>query len=260
MKDLVLQMIKEGASHRTIQKATGLGLATISRIRNQGGDNRVLVIGDLHLPCERDGYLDFCLAIQKKYKTNRTVFIGDVLEHSVISFHDKHPDAPGAKQEYAMMKERLDVWHGHFPNSKVCIGSHDERPSRLARSVNMPPDIYLKSYNEVWGTNTWEWDFQFKIDDVTYMHGTGYGGKYPYANASHNLGMSVVMGHLHATAGIYWNVSSEKRWFGMSVGCGVDDKTYAFEYAKHCRKKSVISCGVVDNGHPYLELMYLERY
>ena len=57
--------------------------------------SRVLVIGDLHEPCCRDGYLEFCLGIKKKYKTNRTVFIGDVLDHSVISFHERHPNAPG---------------------------------------------------------------------------------------------------------------------------------------------------------------------
>ena len=50
---------------------------------------RILVIGDLHLPAEREDYLQFCRDLKKKYKTNMTVFIGDVIDHHAISFHNK---------------------------------------------------------------------------------------------------------------------------------------------------------------------------
>jgi len=68
------------------------------------------------------------------------------------------------------------------------------------------------------------------------------------------------MGHIHHVGGVKWKVSPEKRWFGMDVGCGIDDKMWAFIYAKHVVRRSVISCGVVIDGHPYHEMMPLERY
>ena len=35
--------------------------------------------------------------------------------------------------------------------------------------------------------------------------------------------------------------------FAMQVGCGIDDESFAFGYAKNFNKKPVISCGVVLN-------------
>ena len=155
------------------------------------------------------------------------------------------------------MLDRIGVWHKAFPNSIVCWGNHDDRPNRLAKSVNIPAEIYLKQYNELWDTKTWQWVEDYEIDGVKYFHGDGYSGKYAYANASQKEAMSVVIGHCHSVAGIHWNANNQKLWFGMSVGSGIDDKTYAFEYGKRCPRKSIISCGVVINGHPYHEMMPL---
>ena len=69
----------------------------------------------------------------------------------------------------------------------------------------------------------------------------------------------VVMGHIHTEVGIQYNVSAIDAIFGMQVGCGIDDRQYAFHYAKDTVKKSIISCGVVlDQGRiPIIELMPL---
>jgi predicted phosphodiesterase len=241
-KPLVTLMLSQGFSYRKIRDVTGASLGSISAwakeqypepvlptptpvCKTPVYEGPLLIIGDLHLPCEKYGYLEFCLDIQKKYGTTQTIFIGDVLEHGVITFHAKHPKAPGAVREYEMMRERILIWHDAFPNARVLKGNHDERPNRVAKSIGIPPEIYLKSYSEVWGTETWEWDFSFEQDGIIFLHGDGYGGKYPYATASHALGRSVVIGHCHSVAGIYWNVSSLHRWFGMSVGTGIDEST-----------------------------------
>ena len=68
---------------------------------------RVLVIGDLHLPAVHSDYLEFCKTLKKKYRTNKTVFIGDVLDLHAISFHKKHPESDGAMAEYDKAMEDL---------------------------------------------------------------------------------------------------------------------------------------------------------
>jgi len=52
--------------------------------------SRVLVVPDLHEPCARPGALEFCKDLRKKYKTDTTVFIGDVTDWHSISFHAHH--------------------------------------------------------------------------------------------------------------------------------------------------------------------------
>ena len=63
----------------------------------------VLIIGDLHLPAERADYLKYCRAMKRKHKTTKTVFIGDILDHHAISFHQKNPDSDGAVEEYTRL-------------------------------------------------------------------------------------------------------------------------------------------------------------
>ena len=77
----------------------------------------VLVVGDLHLPAERQDYLDFCKAAKRKYKTDQVVFIGDILDHHAISFHQKNPDSDGAVEEYDKAMKSLRVWKKAFPEA-----------------------------------------------------------------------------------------------------------------------------------------------
>ncbi len=215
---------------------------------------RVLVIGDPHEPVCRKGYLEFCKQTYEEYDCDQVVFIGDIVDWHGISFHARHPEAPGVGDEYEQALKGVQKWCEAFPKANMCIGNHDERLIRLAESVDIPAK-FLRNYKEIWNTPNWVWNVDFTIDGVYYFHGTGFGGMHPAFNVSRQMCMSVVMGHIHSRAGICWHVSPQKRWFGMDVGCGVDDKKYAFAYGKHMKRKSVISCGVVIDGHPYHEMM-----
>ena len=220
---------------------------------------RVLALSCPHEPCSRDGFLAFCKKIYKKWRCNKTVILGDLVDWHGISFHARHPESPGVSDEYDLAFKGVQKWYKAFPNAIVCAGNHDERIIRLAESVDIPAK-FLRDYKDIWQTPKWEWCYEKVIDDVYYFHGVGYGGLHPAFNAARQMSMSVCMGHIHSTAGIKWLVNPQKRWFGMDVGCGVDDKKYAFAYGKHMKRKSVISCGVVVDGMPYHEMCPLEQY
>jgi len=190
------------------------------------------------------------------------VFIGDLVDWHAISFHAKHPELPGPKDEYEIAKAEIQEWYRTFPKAKICIGNHDERVFRLAASVNIPAFL-VKNYNEVWGTPKWEWAYDWQIDGVLYQHGTGTSGQHPAYNVCKALGHSVVQGHNHASAGIKFLASKMDRRWSMDVGSGCDDTKLQFAYAKHLRQRSIISCGVVIDGHPYIEIAPIgagERY
>lgn len=212
--------------------------------------SRVLVIGDQHEPVCRKGYLQFNKDLAKQYKVDKVVLIGDIIDWHSISFHEHNPNCPGPMDEYKLALKRVQRWYRAFPNAIVCIGNHDARPKRLAESVNIPAK-FLRDYNEQWKTPTWKWVTSIIIDKVYYCHGHGKsGGIYPAYNTAKNMGMSVVMGHNHARGGVKWLVSPVQRWFGMDTGCGVDDKAFAFSYAKEQTSRSVLSSGIIINGIP----------
>jgi predicted phosphodiesterase len=218
--------------------------------------SRVLVVGDLHCPAVHSQYLDFVRDVKKKYRTDTTVFIGDVVDHASISFHKKNPEHPAAMDEYHLATECLQTWIKAFPRAVVTIGNHDERVARLAADAGIPGH-YLREYSAVYRTKNWDWVHSFEMDNVYYYHGVGAGGMYPAINAAKMRLQSVVMGHYHSVAGINWIVGPTSRIFGMNVGSGVDRFHPAMQYGSAYLKKPIVSCGVVINGHPYLELMNL---
>ncbi len=224
--------------------------------------NNVLVIGDLHLPWDRKNYLQFLMDLYEEWECNQVVFIGDVVDWHSISFHSQQPECPGPMDEYELTKTRVQEYYRAFPHAKVCIGNHDERIVRLGSSVSIP-EVFMRSYNEIWNTPKWQWAHDWIIDDVYFFHGTGNGGIYPAPNAVKKMLMSVAMGHIHTASGIKWFANPTRRIFALDVGCGIDDKQMAFAYGRHMKQRSIISAAVIVDGVPYLEIMPMgpgERY
>lgn len=216
---------------------------------------KTLVIGDLHCPADHEDYFKFCKDMQKKYKTNNTVFIGDIIDHESISAHDKNPSLPGALDEFQQAVSRVRRWYNAFKYASVCIGNHDARVHKKAIK-NGIPEIYIKTYSDIYSTPNWKWDYNHDYSGVFYTHGDGWGGQYPAFNASKARLQSVVCGHHHSLASINWIKGPTTMYFGMNVGCGVDQRHAAFAYSKPHLKRAVLSCGIVIDGvQPYLEIM-----
>lgn len=219
---------------------------------------RTLVIGDVHEPVSHPGYLSFCADTYHYMQCDSVISIGDIVDWHAISFHCRHPNAPGPKDEYELAKEEIQKWNNIFPTMTVTIGNHDERVFRKAADAGIP-EFMLRDYAEMWDTPGWNWVYDYMLDDVFYFHGTGRSGTNPSFNVAKEMGCSVVMGHVHSVGGIKWMCSPRDRRFGLDTGCGVDDKMFAFAYNKHNKKKSVLSCGVVIDGMGHHIMMPCSR-
>jgi len=217
-------------------------------------NNRILCVGDLHIPFVRKGYYEFCKDIYKKYKCNQVMFMGDVVDFHSVSFHLHNPELPNALDEYKLSLEMLKQWSGTFPKARVCIGNHCSRIVRLAQTVNIPSQL-LRSYREIWDTPNWDWQWNFMVDGVYYSHGISTGALHPAYNEMRKRALSVVIGHNHSAAGLKYLVNPERRMFGLDTGCGIDDRQMAFAYNQFNGIRSVISAAVIINGTPYLEVM-----
>jgi len=216
--------------------------------------SRVLIIGDTHCPCEHPNYMRFCKDLRDEWRCDTFVHIGDVVDFTSVSFHAKNPELPGPKDEYELALQCVKKWYKAFPKLTVTLGNHCERVFRKAASADIPA-FFLRDYSEMWKTPGWGWVNDIIIDDVYYYHGVGSGGLYPAFNKARSMGMSVVSGHTHAAAGVWWTASPRHRFFGLNVGCGIDIEQLAFDYGKHYSRKPILSAGVVIDGIPYLEIM-----
>lgn len=258
-KALVLRET-EGWAWQDIAVELGVHKDTIKNYRDKYGENlndlyfgkilpekndknikNLLVIGDLHEPFCLDDYLDFCLAQYKKYKCNHVIFIGDIIDNHYSSYHEPDPDGMGAGHELALTKKRIQRWYQAFPLADVVIGNHDRMVMRKAKTAGVSSQ-WIKSYSEVLDTPGWTFGTRFEYNGVQYIHGEGGTAR---SRCKKDL-ISTVQGHLHPQAYCEHTVGANFHIFGMQVGCGIDHKSYAMDYAKD-HPKPAIGCSVVLN-------------
>mgnify|MGYP006130141557 FL=1 len=130
-------------------------------------ERRILVVGDIHAPFSLDGYLEFCQDIYARFNLNQVVFIGDILDNHYASYHDTDPNGLGGQDELECAVEQVQEWARAFPVADVIIGNHDRMVMRKAFSSAVPKE-WIKSYNEVLGTD-WNWtDWKFGFSFLSY--------------------------------------------------------------------------------------------
>lgn len=257
--DKMLMVHDIDLSHRTLRQklseaeksswvdVPSIKTATLTKPKLQpytgGNPKNVLVIGDTHIPFEREGYLEHCRAVQEKYDCGTVVHIGDIIDSHYSSFHEQDPDGRSAGDELAISITKTKEWHRVFPNAYCTIGNHDAIIMRKAFSSGLS-SRWIKGMDEVLEMPTWKFVDNVEIDGIMYTHQLGAN----LFGAAMARRQSLVCGHHHTKAEIQWNANKGNRIFSMFVGCGIDDKAYAFNYAKLTPRKSFISCAVVLDG------------
>ena len=215
---------------------------------------RVGFVGDLHAPFNHPMYLRFCQDIFEQWQVDTTHFIGDIVDNHAISFHETDPNGYGADREAELARKEVNLWHKTFPNSGVSIGNHDALHYRRCKREGIP-ECFLRTYQDVWGTPTWDWQPSHRYENCRAQHGTGSSGKDAAINQAIQRRTSIVQGHTHCYAGAKFHANDDSIIFGMNVGCGIDVAAYAMAYAKDFPVRPVLGCGVVIDGHPYFESM-----
>jgi hypothetical protein len=209
--------------------------------------NNRLVIGDLHLPFVRKGYLEFVQGVQEEFKCKHVTLIGDVIDNHYSSYHEQDPDGYSAGEELDRAVDMCQEWYKAFPKAEVCLGNHDAIIQRKAYSSGLSSK-WIKGYSDVLRTPGWKWDIEFIHDGVLYTHGTGTSGQMAAYNRALHRRLSTWQGHLHTEAYVRHGVSNNDKFFGAQTGCGVDDTAYAMAYGRNFMKKSIIACGVTTNN------------
>jgi hypothetical protein len=208
-----------------------------------------LVIGDTHFPFCLPDYLEFTKQVQRRYDCDdHPIHIGDEIDAHALSYHEKDANGMSIFAEMEEAMEDMRKWYRAYPKVTVCVGNHSALPFRQANTAGIPKR-WIKPYEQAWEAPTgWRWVIETIIDDVLYEHGTGASGKNAALGRAEKHRMRTVIGHTHTTAGAQFNASRRDLIWGLSVGCGIDHRAYAFAYAKENAAKPVIGCGVVAEG------------
>jgi len=218
----------------------------------KGNVSRVLCIGDIHAPFDLDSYFDFCVDVHERYKCDKVVFIGDVVDNHYSSYHEADPDGMVAGRELDLAIERLQRWNNQWPEADVLIGNHDRIVARKAQTAGIA-NRWIRGYAEALNTPDWNFTERLVIDGVQYIHGEGGTAR----TKSRKDLMSTVQGHLHTQAYTEWTVGAGYKIFGCQVGCGINHESYAMAYAKNFGKPA-IGCAVIIDGKVCInELMSL---
>lgn len=220
----------------------------------------VLIISDQHYPYNHADILEFLEALNKKYKFDKIVNIGDELDYHALSFHDSDPDLMSAGDELQTAINRMKPLYKLFPEMDLVESNHGSMVYRKQKAHGIPRRA-IKSYRDILeAPKGWRWhdDLILKMNDgnqVYFCHGK-VGDVLKH---SMSLGMSVVTGHFHERFEIrYWG-NKLGLYFGMIVGCLIENSTMAFAYNKLNLKRPVIGCGGIINGLPRLFPMVLNK-
>ena len=222
----------------------------------------VLAIPDLQIPFQHVNALEFLKAVKAKYKPTVTVCIGDEVDFHALSDYDADPDGFSAGHEMRRALRVLRPFYRAFPEVLSCTSNHTVRPFKRAFKSGIPRH-FLRSYTEFMeAPRGWEWRNFFIVDGIRYEHGHSLGGGLGVtvaARAPLKNGRSTVFGHFHANAGIHWLSSPEALLFGFNIGCLIDAKSYAFNYALESKSRPILGCGIIDRGVPIFIPMLLNK-
>lgn len=208
---------------------------------------RVAIIGDPHEFHCYPTYRRFILDMACQHRVDHFHGIGDWADNHAISYHETDPNGYSAGHDYKQTKVNIKKWERAIPEMTVSIGNHDALIQRKAMTHGLPTE-FLKSFNEIWDTPNWDWQFEHDIDGVLYTHGTGLSGRNAAINFAIKRRQSAVIGHIHSNGSCTYQANSTSRVFGLSTGCGLDSTSYAAAYGKFFVDRPVLGCGIVIDG------------
>lgn len=223
-------------------------------------NQRILLVSDMHLPYEHQDTLPFLAYLKAKYKPTRVICLGDELDKHSLSFHSHDPDLASPSDELARALPMIKQLKKMFTKMDILESNHGSLAYRRAKANGIPRG-YLKSYNDVLGVDSdWVWHYEMTITlpngNKVYLH---HGKAADIKKLSTSLGMCAVSGHYHQTFKVdYWANSLGLYW-GMNVGCLIDDKSLAFAYNNCNLHRPLIGTGLIIDSQPVLAPLLMDE-
>jgi hypothetical protein len=194
-----------------------------------------LVIPDCHVPYHHPSALDFLDCLNERIKPELVISLGDLLDFSTISFHDKDPDMPfSPSSELEKSIFMLKDFYLIFPRMTVLDSNHDSLVFRRAKFAGLPVTTLKPLRDILEAPKGWKWvnDLWIKLPNgqKVYMH-HGKSGS-PMA-LSKTMAACSIEGHFHGKMGVYYWSNGVETFWGAHGGCLIDVKNLAFSYGRN---------------------------
>lgn len=218
-KEKVLARIESGETHRMIAKAEGIGLATVSTIRNANRPyERWLLVPDMHgADCDLSA-LSILDEFKKDFKPHHTVFFGDLINADAVSKYDSH-GGPTLEQEYGTANAMLD----RFKPDIFLEGNHEERLRRpglvkqeLVDVLSPVKWLNIEKRKIKWYPYTNDPDKILRVGYLTMIHGFAF-NEHACKTEAQCFGC-VVHAHTHRIA-TYQPKNAYHNHTGFNIGC-----------------------------------------
>ena len=223
-------------------------------------NQRILLISDMHIPYQHKDTLSFLSYLKAKYRPTRVICLGDELDKHSLSYHESDPDLPNAADELRLALPVIAELHKMFPKMDILESNHGSLVYRKAKTHGIPKH-YIKSYNDVLGVDDgWKWHFDLMIalpdGNKCYLH---HGKTARCLQLAEKMGCCAVEGHYHNSFSIeYYSTPFALNW-AMQVGCFIDFKSLAFNYANVNIKRPIIGTGLIIDSQPVLAPMLMDE-
>jgi len=212
---------------------------------------KILILGDSHLPFTDFDVIEQAREFAKKNKPDIIISTGDMTDQKFWSRFPKGPEDDGGMAEWEKVVKTSKEFGKMFPKLTILNSNHDRRYAKKAAESGLPK-IMIKTLSELIPNPGWKWHLgpdPLIVDKIAFMHGDELHGGVKAKAAT--LGMSVVQGHSHKAELHYLN-RFDKQIFALDVGCTVDPRSSAFDYAASSLTKVWVGFGYVEHGVPHL--------
>lgn len=224
-------------------------------------NSRILVISDMQTPYHHKDSILFLKEIKKQLKPTRIISIGDLYDFNFFSDYGKNPNLYSGRDELELVKEASKELYKLFPEMDILDSNHGNRIRRKAFQAGLPSSVLRDEMEIIGGPKTWKLHPQLIIklpngDKVKLVHNFNSN----VLNSSKDQAMSLIQGHYHSKMELlYWS-SGEKSYFGMTVGCLINDlNREVFGYNGTQSKRPVLGTGFILNSVPMLIPMQTDK-
>lgn len=217
--------------------------------------NKILILGDLHLPFHNKAALKKAVDLVRRIKPTHVVQIGDLYDQYTFSrFTKKNIELPQREVDKAFglakkMWEDIQKAHKGVKCFQI-LGNHDVRLSkRIAEKLPEIQEIFGVLMNDFYtfkGVKTLYDDREeLRIGDVMFTH--GYRSK--LGDHCRFYGQRTVVGHSHTGGVVYEQRHGETIW-ELNAGFLADENSEPLSYRPSRTSKWTLGVGVIDEFGP----------
>lgn len=220
---------------------------------------KILVIGDTHFPYSHPECIEFLAKLNKYYKPDTVIHIGDEADYHSQNFHGVDPDLPSAFDELEVTKSWIKRLEKIFPKMTLLESNHGSLVLRRA-VANKMSRRFIKPYNDILEVNKkWEWKDKhiIKTDKNTICFAHQFSKD--IAKAVKETSMCCVQGHFHTVSEVKFVANDFALNWGISTGCLVNKDSLSMAYMKVNIAKPILSCALITDGIPAITPMVLKN-